>query len=107
MRSRQERRRSRLGFEPLEGRVALSGIGGIDDGPNHHRGGRDAVEVRRHGADDAAHHNANDDKGGVRALRRIDDHLPRHSGLDERAGHNAADDNLPRHGGKDDGGGHR
>ena len=96
MRSRQERRRSRWGFEPLEGRVALSGMGGIDDGPHHHRG-RDAVEVRalRHRADDPANHNAGDDN------------LARHSGLDERAGHDAADDNLPRHSGKDDGGGHR
>jgi hypothetical protein len=88
MRSREERRRGRLGFEPLEGRVALSGIGGIDDGPDHHRG-RDATEVRN-----AADHNAGDDN------------LPRHSGLDERAGHDAGDDNLPRHSGKDDGSGH-
>jgi hypothetical protein len=94
MRSRQERSRSRLGFESLEGRVALSGmgVGGLDDGPNHHRG-RDAVEVRR--ADDRADHDAGDDN------------LARHSGLDERAGHDVADDNLPRHSGKDDGSGHR
>jgi hypothetical protein len=92
MMSREQRRRGRLGFEPLEGRIALSGVGGIDDGPHHHRG-RDAVEVRR--ADDVVHHNAGDDN------------LARHSGKDERAVHATADDNLPRHGGKDDGSGHR
>jgi hypothetical protein len=110
MRSRGERRRSRLGFESLEGRVALSGLGGIDDGLNHNR--RDAVEVRR--ADDRVGHNAADDKlARHRGLderanhNALDDNLARHSGKDDRVGHNAADDNLPRHGGKDDGSGHR
>jgi hypothetical protein len=61
MRSRQERLRSRIAFEALEGRLALSGLGGIDDGPGHHQG-RDAAEVR-YGANDPAGHDANDDHG--------------------------------------------
>lgn len=94
MRSRKERLRSRFQFETLEGRIALSGMGGIDDGPHHNRQrGHDAVEVR-HRVDDGAHHQAGDDN------------LARHGGLDERGGHDAGDDNLPRHGGKDDGRGH-
>ena len=71
---RKERHRSRFTLEALEGRVALSGMGGIDDGPDHHRG-RDAAEVRHDGADDAANHDAGDDN------------LPRHSGKDDGAGH--------------------
>jgi len=95
MTSRKQRRRTRLMFEPLEGRIALSGIGGgIDDGPHHHRHGHTAAEVRHGG-----HDRVDNDPG--------DDNLPRHSGQDERGGHDAGDDNLPRHGGKDDGGGHR
>ena len=92
MNSRQARLRRRFQLESLEGRIALSGMGGIDDGPHHHHG-HHAVEVRRGG-----HDRVDNDPG--------DDNLPRHSGLDERGGHDAGDDNLPRHGGQDDGSGH-
>src|SRR4051794_36189911 len=81
MKSHRRSRRSQFVLESLEGRIALSGMGsGLDDGAHHHRGGK-AVEVR-HGADDGANHDANDDKGGVKALRR---------GADDPAGHNAND----------------
>jgi hypothetical protein len=77
MKSREQRRRTRLMFELLEGRIALSGIGGIDDGAHHYRHRGPATAEVRHG------------------------------GRDDGANHDAGDDNLPRHGGKNDGGGHR
>ncbi|MFO0950161.1 MAG: hypothetical protein U0835_03225 [Isosphaeraceae bacterium] len=91
MNSRQDRRRARLVFEPLEGRVALSGVGGIDDGPNHNR--RDAAEVRR--ADDAPGHHA------------AGHNLAHHAAKAGAPGHHAVGHNLARHGGRNDRPGHR
>ena len=73
MKSRQDRRRNRIGFEALEGRLAPSGLGGADDPAGHNRG-RDAAEIR-HGADDPANHNA------------LDDHGRHGHGADDPAGH--------------------
>ena len=83
MMSHRQRTRSRFQLESLEGRIALSGVGGVDDGAHHDRGGPAEVRGGRHGADDPAGHDANDDKGGVRALRQ---------GADDPATHDANDD---------------
>jgi hypothetical protein len=66
MKTRKERIRSRFQLEMLEGRIALSSLGGggIDDAINGHRHGRGAeVQHQRRGQDDPANHNANDDRG--------------------------------------------
>ena len=99
MRPHRQVRQAQFQLEALEGRIALSGVGGgLDDGSHHHRGRE--VEVR-HAADDAANHNANDDKGGAKAHRH---------GADDAATHNAHDDKggakEHRHG-ADDPAGHR
>ena len=69
MNSRKARTRVGFSVESLEGRIALSGMGGLDDGPLHHRGAETQVERHRHGADDPANHDANDNKGMIVAAR--------------------------------------
>ncbi|MDB5350337.1 MAG: hypothetical protein JWN86_1584 [Planctomycetota bacterium] len=67
MRSHRQRNRSRFELEMLEGRVALSHMGAaVEDGPHRNRGGNVAeVHALRHGADDPANHDVNDDRGGA------------------------------------------
>jgi hypothetical protein len=79
MKSHRQRVQRRPVLEPLEGRLALSGMGGL-----HHQAAQVAeIHGGRHGADDPAGHNARDDKGGVKGLRH---------GADDPANHNAKDD---------------
>jgi hypothetical protein len=68
--SRRGGLRSRFALETLERRVALSGIGGLDDGADDRRGHAAEVQTLRRGADDPAGHHADDDRGGLRAPRR-------------------------------------
>jgi hypothetical protein len=85
MKSQRRRARSRIVLETLESRIALSHMGAaVEDGPHHNRGGRPAeVQPLRHGADDPANHDANDDNGGV---------LSAPPGADDPANHDANDD---------------
>lgn len=87
MNSSRTRVRRRFVVEALEGRVALSHMGAVvEDGPHHNRGGQPAeVHALRHGADDPAGHDANDDRGDAAASRR-------NGGADDPAGHDANDD---------------
>jgi hypothetical protein len=57
MKSHRQRVQRSFVLEPLEGRLALSGMGGL-----HHAGQAAEVHGGKHGADDPANHNANDDK---------------------------------------------
>ena len=76
MRTNRERRRTRFTLEALEGRIALSGMGGIEDGPHHHRG--------RHGAQfDNGHHRGNDPVDHD----AHDDHGRHRDGKDDPSGH--------------------
>ena len=115
MKSNRNRTRMTFQLESLEGRLALSGVSGVvEDGLHHHRGGRTAeVHTLRRGADDAANHDANDDKGGAASgtHRRRGGHnasgdkggvkVLRH-GADDAANHNANDNkggaaSAPKH----------
>ena len=65
MKARRNQTRNRFTLQALEGRVALSDVHGLDDGPHHERHGRaPAAQVGHPGADDPAAHNAHDDRGG-------------------------------------------
>ena len=76
MKANREIRRRRFNLEALEERIALSGMGGVEDGPHHHRG-RDAAQVgdAHHRGNDPVDHDANDDNGHHRR------------GSDDPAGH--------------------
>src|SRR5262249_28275471 len=61
MRSHYRRNRRSFSLETLEGRVALSGLAGLDDGAHHHRGDHGAeVQMARRAPDDPPGHNAHD-----------------------------------------------
>jgi len=81
--------RNRFQLETLEGRIALSHTGAVVGSGGH---GGQAAEVHggRHGANDPAGHDVNDDKGTAAAGR----------GADDAANHDANHDN----GGADAGG---
>jgi len=85
MMSHKNRIRRQFRLEALEGRVALSGMGGggLDDAihGHRHRGGH-AAEVRGH--NDPANHDANDNRGGVRGPRADDP--ANHDANDNRGG---------------------
>ncbi len=73
--------RNRFQLEILEGRIALSHAGAVVGSGGH---GGQAAEVHggRHGANDPAGHDVNDDRGGAAAGH----------GADDAANHNANDD---------------
>jgi hypothetical protein len=115
MKSRKERIRTRFQVESLEGRIALSSLGGggADDAihGHRHRGGLAAeIQMHRRGLDDPANHNANDNRGVARGRRGLDDPANHNAndnrgvvngrrGLDDPANHNANDDRGGRRGG--------
>ena len=107
MDSSRTRVRRRFVVEALEGRVALSHMGAVvEDGPHHNRGGQPAeVHALRHGADDPAGHDANDDKGGHRAMA-LKQGAAHAAGTAAKAGKIAASVGKHRHG-ADDPAGHR
>jgi hypothetical protein len=93
MKSRKERIRSRFQLETLEGRIALSSLGGggADDAIHGHRGGHAAdIQMQRRDHDDPANHDVNDDRDGVN----------RGPGHDDPANHDANDDRGGRRGGR-------
>jgi len=78
MSSRRQQIRNRFQLESLEGRMAPSSVHGMDD---HGRHGGAEINMHRHGQDDPAGHDANDNRGGVRGR----------NGQDDPAGHDAND----------------
>lgn len=69
MKKHDRRIRCQFQLESLEGRIALSSVSGADG----HRGRAAEMETHRHGQDDPAGHDANDDRGGMAGRHGADD----------------------------------
>lgn len=109
MNSHNRRVRNRFQLETLEGRIALSHAGAVvGSGGNHGQ----AAEVHggRHGANDPAGHDVNDDKGAADAGRGADDaanHDANHdNGVADDSGHQRRGGRAVAAQGRRHGGGH-
>ncbi len=86
MSSHDRRVRNRSRLETLEGRIALSHAGAVVGSGGHH-GQAAEVHGGRHGADDPAGHDVNDDKGAAAAGHGAVDAANHDNGGADAGGH--------------------